>query len=176
MYTVDAGREFNRNEYKYNDDNPYRISPDGEIYKDRAKLPVVIDLNRWKDLDKYGHTAEGAHDAMRADLARAATSSGQYPDYIAGCLFADFDWLRYSIRPFRMTALEAASTVDGINQYIGDGMLRAKIGDKVYRLEVYGSAKKAMPPCMAVDVNMFQYRWTETTMPESYREDAEDPE
>lgn len=173
VYTVNAGREFNRNEYKYNEDNPYRISPDGEIYKDRPKLPVVIDLNRWTELDKYGHTADGALRAMEAVLSAAPTSSGQYPKYIAGCLFSEFDWLTFSIRPFRMTALESAGTIGEINRYINETMLRAKIGDATYKLEVFGPAQQAQPPCSARNVNMFQYRWVETGMPDSYSEDTE---
>jgi hypothetical protein len=114
---------------------------------------------------------------MEAELSTAPTSSGQYPKYIAGCLFSDFDWLTFSIRPFRMAALESAGTVAEINRYIDETMLRAKIGDATYKLEVFGTAKKAQPPCSAGNVNMFQYRWVETGMPDSYREDTEpDPQ
>lgn len=102
-FVVNAGRAFDKYDYAYNDDNPYRISP---TYEEdnivRAKLPVVIDLLRWSDMASRDKTAEGALAAMKNVLSKITADSANYPEYIGDCLFTEFEWLTLSLGPSRL--------------------------------------------------------------------------
>ena len=175
-YTVDAGMPFSRYDYVYTEDNPYRISP---TYKEkgvtRSKLPVVIDLLRWDKMASYEKTANGAKAAMMDVLSRPASDSAKYPEYIGDCLFTEFDWMTLTFSVNRISMLEKADA-DAINKLLGADMLRIKIGQDVYILQVdKNSAKKASTPCSSAPVALYKYKFVNSSMPaeSEYREDDE---
>ena len=111
-----------------------------------------------------------------AVLAGIGEDCAKYPEYIGDCLFQDFDWLVASVSASRMNQLETGDA-SKINSLLGASMLRIKIGDGVYILQVDGSnTKKANTPCNMSSPKLYKYRFVESSLPDQseYREDDEE--
>ena len=117
QFVVDAGKEFNKQDYHVDPKNPYRISDD------------AISLNRWTDISE--HTVKAVTDQMVKVLKSVASDSSKYPTYIGGCLWDQFDW---TLVTFDYFALEMCETGQQINSLLDTNFIQ--IGDKYYKLQV----------------------------------------